>query len=495
MDVRQRGEAVVDDQEAVEAVPRRGLRSGAVGLAGLMAQSLGVTGPEISAVVIAAVVASKVAGATPFVYIITGIGALGLAWVYGRFARFVPNAGGTYSIVRAGLGRDIGFVAGWTVMAVGVAFVPALLVAFGFLMESFFSLVAPHATFLSSNWIFWALVGAVVLFAFQYRGVVLSARVLLTLTTIGVGLLTVFAIIVLARGGAHGIAWSSFGPNGNSFHTIALAVGIAMTGFSGFETAVFLAEEAHTPRRQVPIAVLGSVVLAGVFFLLVALAVVTGYGIDAVGVHWATDSGAAVVTISSKYISTTFGEVALLFLAISSFGSALGTANFATRVAFSWGHDGYLPPAFGRTHPRYKSPYVAIIWLAAFVAALFAAGVVWQGAHINGGLTYFSWLLQAGATGILPVYAAVAVGGAVHSRRYGGSLLLDTVLAPVVAFVVVGLAEWSEFTGQSSPIKWAPFFMLALIVIGVGLRLLTRSRTDVKEAEARTELDVTAVGA
>lgn len=476
--------------ESTEGVPHRGLRTGAVGLAGLMAQSLGVTGPEISAVVIAAVVASKVGGGTPFVYIVTGIGALGLAWVYGRFARYVPSAGGTYAIVRAGLGRDAGFLAGWTVLAVGVVFVPALLVSCGFLMQNFFGLVAPQATFLSSTWILWAGIGAVLVLAFSYFGVVLSARVLLTLTTIGVGLLIVFALIVLVKGGAHGVAWSSFGPSGASFHDIALAVGIAMTGFSGFETAVFLAEEAHTPRRQVPIAVLGSVTLAGFFFLLVTFSAVTGYGIDAVGMHWPSDSGAAVVTLSSSYISTLFGEVVLLFVAISAFGSALGTANFTTRVAFSWGHDGYLPRAFGRTHPNYKSPYVAILWLAGVVAALFVAGLLWQGAHLVGGLTYFSWLLQAGATGILPVYVAVAIGGAVHSRRYGGSVLLDTLLAPAVAAVVAGLAEWSEFVGQPAPIKYAPWFMIGVMLVGVFARIATRSRARVRAAETASELVV-----
>src|SRR5205814_7282138 len=72
-------------------VPDRGLRRNAVGLAGLMAQSLGVTAPEISAVVIASVVAAKVAGATPFAFLIAGVGALALAIIYGRFARYVPN--------------------------------------------------------------------------------------------------------------------------------------------------------------------------------------------------------------------------------------------------------------------------------------------------------------------------------------------------------------------------------------------------------------------
>src|SRR4051794_3071824 len=124
-------------------VPDRGLRRNAVGLPALVAQSLGVTAPEISAVVIAAVVASKVGGATPFAFIVAGIGALGLALIYGRFARYVPHAGGTYANVRAGLGRDAGFFAGWTVLAVGLGFVPALLVAGGVPVPEFFWVVVP----------------------------------------------------------------------------------------------------------------------------------------------------------------------------------------------------------------------------------------------------------------------------------------------------------------------------------------------------------------
>src|SRR5919201_3092049 len=167
-------------------VPDRGLRRNAVGLPALVAQSLGVTAPEISAVVIASVVAAKVAGATPFAFIVAGVGALGLAIIYGRFARDVPHAGGTYAIVRAGLGRDLGFLAGWILLAVGVVFVPALLIAAGFLLQNFFGLVTPDATFLHSNWVFWAALGGVFVFGCSYFGIQISARVLLTLTAIGV---------------------------------------------------------------------------------------------------------------------------------------------------------------------------------------------------------------------------------------------------------------------------------------------------------------------
>ena len=467
-------------------VPDRGLRRNAVGLPALVAQSLGVTAPEISAVVIASVVAAKVGGATPFAFIIAGIGALGLALIYGRFARYVPHAGGTYAIVRAGLGRDAGFFAGWVVLAVGVVFVPALLIVSAFLLQNFFGLVAPHATFLSSNWIFWAaLLGALVL-AVSYFGIQVSAWVLLTLTAIGVTMLVIFDILILAKGGADGLAWKSLTPHGVSLGDLALGVGIAMTGFSGFETAVFLAEEAHTPRRQVPKAVVGAVLLAIAFFIFTTFSIVTGYGLDKAPKAWPTDSGGAVVALSAQYVSLTFGKILLLLLAISSFASALGTANFTTRVAFSWGHDGYLPRAFAHTQPRHKSPDVAIAALGVTMIAVFVLGLIWQGSSLDGGVTFFSWLLTAGATGILVVYALVAVAGALHSRRHGSRSLIDLAVAPVLAVVVVVAAEVTEFYDQPSPFKYAPYFMLAWMLLGVAVRLATRNRVASVEASGVT---------
>jgi amino acid transporter len=466
----------------------RGLRRNAVGLPGLIAQSLGVTAPEISAVVIAAVVATRVGGYTPAAFLVAGIGAIGLALIYGRFARYVPSAGGTYAIIRAGLGRDVGFFAGWTLLAVGIIFVPGLLIAAGFLLQNFFGLVAPSHAWLSHAWYGWAFLLGGVLVVVSWLGIQISARILLALTAIGVTLLLILDVIILAKGGAHGWAWSSLVPWNNhgtfGFGFFALGVGIAMTGFSGFETAVFLAEEAHTPRKEVPKAVLGAIALAVLFYIVTTFSIVTGYGLTEAGKHWPSDSGGAVVGLSAQYASLWFGKILLLLLAVSSFASALGTANFTTRTAFAWGHDGYLPAAFGRTHRRFKSPHVAIAVLGAITAVVFLLGLAWQGRTIDDAVTFFSWLLQVGATGILPVYALVGVAGFVHARRFEGTAV-DWLVAPILAVLVVGVAEITEFYGQTGIYKWAPYVMLGWMAAGILVRLATRSRID--SAERRAE--------
>src|SRR5438105_12368918 len=244
-------------------------------------------------------------------------------------------------------------------------------------------------------WWGWAFLLGAAVFAVSWLGIRSSARILLALTASGVTMLLILDLIILAKGGAHGWAWASLAPwKGHGqfgFGFFALAVGIAMTGFSGFETAVFLAEEAHTPKREVPKAVLGAVGLAVVFYIITTFSIVTGYGLDQAGKHWPQDSGGAVVGLSAQYAALWFGKVLLLLLAISAFASALGTANFTTRTAFAWGHDGYLPRAFGRTHRRFKSPIVAIGALAIVTAGVFLAGLLWPGRTLVAAVPCFSW--------------------------------------------------------------------------------------------------------
>jgi amino acid transporter len=461
------------------------LKRNAIGLPGLIAQSLGVTAPEISGVVIASVVAIYAGLATPLALIVGGIGAIALGLIYSRFARFVPHAGGTYAIVRAGLGADVGFFAGWTLLAVGMIFVAGLLIASAFLLQALANPQLLDISFLAKQWVWTAVVLTAIVLGICYLGISISARVLLTITAIGVTLLVVFGIIVLAKGGASGLAWTTFSPSHISdvgFGNFAIAVGVALTAFSGFETAVFLAEEARAPRRQVPRAVIGAVLAALVFFVFIAFSIISGYGTAHAG-KWSQDNAFAVISLAfGGFVPVWYGKLLLGVLAISSAISALGTANFTTRVAYSWGRDGYLPGAFGRTHRRFRTPHVAIGVLALTTLAIFAAGSAWKGQALDAfaGVDVFSWLLLAGAAAVLPVYVLVGVSGLAHGRRTGASALYAWV-APVVAIVVLGAAEFSQFHGQTGANRWAPIVAVAWMVAGVLVRLATRARVRPQE--------------
>ena len=129
----------------------------------------------------------------------------------------------------------------------------------------------------------------------------------------------------------------------------------------------------------------------------------------------------------------------------------------------------------------------------AITVVIFVVCLAWQGRTINGAVTFFSWLLQVGATGILPVYALVGIAGFVHSRKHGGTLI-DIWLAPILAVLVVGVAEVTEFYGQTGIFKWAPYVMLGWMVLGILIRLATRARVESVERQAEAAQPELAAG-
>src|SRR6185437_9773425 len=96
----------------------------------------------------------------------------------------------------------------------------------------------------------------------------------------------ILAIVIIAHGGDAGNTLQAFNPANvptvpTSVPTAGVFPGIlfAMTLFIGFETAASLGEETRDPRRSIPVAIIGTVIITGVFYLLVVYALDIGYGL------------------------------------------------------------------------------------------------------------------------------------------------------------------------------------------------------------------------
>ena len=87
---------------------------------------------------------------------------------------------------------------------------------------------------------------------------------------------------------------------------------------------------------------------------------------------------------------------------------------------------------------------MAIAVLTVFTAAMFLAGIIWQGTNVNQGPDVLLLAAAGGGDRHPPVYALVAIGGAVHSRRFGGPVL-DVAIAPLLAW-----SWWCWRSGRSS---------------------------------------------
>jgi amino acid transporter len=229
---------------------------------------------------------------------------------------------------------------------------------------------------LSGQWWIWALVMTVFVFLLTYRDIRIS-------TTAGV-ILGSFEIAVF---GALAL-WMMFSNVGdlnvqpfNSHHAVGSWNGVfrgmvfAMLAFIGFEAAAPLGEEAKHPRRSVPLAVVGSALVIGLFYVLCSYAWVFGAGLN----HFVTQATGADPWRNLGKVFWSTGWI-IVFLAIVNSIAANSNAgmNAATRVFYALARNRLAPSPLGRTHPQFKTPYIAIIAMSvfAFVYILICIGCI-----------------------------------------------------------------------------------------------------------------------
>jgi amino acid transporter len=448
------------------------LRHGILNLADALAQSIALLSLALGVGTATSAAAIYAAGATPWAYIVAGVGCLCLASVIVRFTARMASAGGVYTYIARGLHPQGGFIGGWlygTAFAVGISFVLAI----GSVTMS--ALLTNHTGW-HPGWFacFLILLGGLVVFAFF--DIRLSTRTQLVLGAAGVVAILLLAIIVLAKGGDSGVTVQPLNPAKlPSTHGLFLAVVFAFTGFIGFEAAAVLGEEAAEPRRAIPRAILTAAIVAVVWYVFVTWTMSVGFGVANSG-KWAQDV-APLDTLATRYSGTWLSVLVDLAVITSAFIAALAGLHLTARTFFAMGREGGLPRVFAWTHPRFRSPWVGIA-LALVITFLLdlILGRHWNHPAPNP-FTYVQFMALTATLAILAVYILVALSGMLFfwrmrtAQNVGYNVVLDVVL-PLSAIAICGYTIYkSVHPLPPSPMKYGPWIALAWLALGVAIAL------------------------
>jgi amino acid transporter len=396
------------------------------------------------------------------------------ATAIGQLAKLYPSAGGMYTYAARSMGPGAGFLVAWLFILFEPLVAPFLYLEFGWAMnEVFQSEVGFHY---DGQWWIWVALMTVIVFLLTYRDIRLS-------TTAGV-ILGAFEIAIFAGlslwmllSNAGDMNLQPFNPSNavGDWGGVFKGMVFAILAFIGFEAAAPLGEEARHPRRTVPRAVVGSAVAIGLFYVFCSYAWVFGAGFDRF-VEQATGAdpwrNLGKVFWGSGWI--------LVFLAIcnSIVANSNAAVNAATRVFYSLARNGLAPRALGRTHPDFKTPNVAIIWMSgfAFVVALFF-GWRW------GPLTGFSMIATMAVPVVILVYMLVSIGCIRHYTGPARDQLnpFMHVVMPILGIVLFFFPLYYQFykAPPDYPVRAANWVALAWTVAGVALTLwVTRNRPE-----------------
>ena len=414
------------------------------------------------------------------------------ATAIGQLAKLYPSAGGMYTYAARSLGQSAGFLVAWLFILFEPLVAPFLYLEFGWAMnEVFQSEVGWHY---DGQWWIWVVLMTVIVFLLTYRDIRISTTAGVILGAFEIGVFAALSLWMLISN-AGDLNAQPFNPSqaAGDWSGVFKGMVFAILAFIGFEAAAPLGEEARRPRRTVPRAVVGSAIAIGLFYVLCAYAWVFGAGFDGF-VKQAT--GADPWRNLGKVFWGT-GWI-LIFLAICNSIAANSNAavNAATRVFYSLARNGLAPRPLGHTHPEFKTPHVAIIWMSA-IALVIALFFGWRW----GPLTGFSMIATMAVPVVILVYMIVSVGCIAHYTRARRSELnpLLHVLLPIGGIVLFFFPLYYQFykAPPDYPVKAANWVALAWTVAGIALTVwLTRRRPerlrDIERVYVEDETDAAA---
>jgi amino acid transporter len=396
------------------------------------------------------------------------------ATAIGQLAKLYPSAGGMYTYAARSLGPAAGFLVAWLFIMFEPLVAPFLYLEFGWAMDDVFRNEVGFNY--SGQWWIWVVLMTVIVFLLTYRDVRLSTTAGVILGAFEIGIFAALSLWMLFSN-VGDLNAEPFNPSNaaGGWSGVFKGMVFAILAFIGFEAAAPLGEEARHPRRTVPRAVVGSAIAIGLFYVLCSYAWVFGAGFDGF-VKQAT--GADPWRNLGKVFWGT-GWI-LVFLAICNSIAANSNAavNAATRVFYSLARNGLAPRPLGRTHPEFKTPHIAILWMSGFalVVALFF-GWRW------GALTGFSMIATMAVPVVILVYMIVSVGCVVHYTRARRSELnpLLHVILPIGGIVLFFFPLYYQFykAPPDYPVRAANWVALAWTVVGIGLTIwLATSRPE-----------------
>jgi amino acid transporter len=376
-------------------------------------------------------------------WVIGGVVILVLALVHAELGGMYPVSGGTARFPHYAFGGVAGASFGWFSWLQAATVAPievSAMITYGQHYSFANGWLNPKTSVLTASGIVVAVVLMALLTSINFLGIrrLATANSTATWWKVAIPLLTIFVLALANFHASNFTAANGFNPD--KAHGILAAVSTSGIIFSylGFEQADQLAGESKNPRRDIPIAIIGSIVLGMVIYIALQVSFLAALPSSAIGKTWSDTSSHLYYTTFTGPFAQVATLLALGWLAgllyadaiISPAGTGLIYTTGSSRVSYGLSRNGYVPTMFEWTNER-GVPWVGLI--AAFVAGCicFLPFPSWQ--SLVGLITSASVLMYAGAPLSLGVFRRRLPDA---DRPY--RLPAAGVLAPL-AFVVANL--------------------------------------------------------
>jgi amino acid transporter len=436
-----------------ESTARASLKAGSLSFIEVLATSIALIGPSMTPILIAPYIYALAGNGTWLAYVFGGTMLIFVALCINQFARRSSAAGSMYQYVADHLGPAAGAVGGWTLLWAYGFVAAAVLGAMALFVERLFAGLGIQAPSLLI-----VIVLAVIAWQAAYRGVQVSAIVMLVLELISVSIILLLVAIVLH---AHGPSLDvrQLRVEGGFPGGVGLAIAFAVFSFVGFESATAFGAEAKRPLVTIPRAVIGSVIFASAFFILATYAEIVGLS------HAAQPLDKQQFPLQSLVDMLGFGYLAVpitLGAICSAFSVCLACITTAGRIAYAMAIAGVLPSVFARVEPKHDTPNVAvtIVTVTTLAVALIALG--FGVAPID----VFNNCGTLSSFGFILIYLMIAIAAAVYCSRLGALRAIDAIVSGIAVLLLLLTAVTLFYPVPAPPQRWFGYYFVAFVAAG-----------------------------
>jgi basic amino acid/polyamine antiporter, APA family len=324
-------------------------------------------------------------------FIVAGVGCLFAGLCYAEFASMIPVAGSAYTYTYATMGKFLAWIIGWNLVLEYMAAASTVAVGWsGYFVEllsqmgitipkafssapiamTSFEDVSTTGSFLNLPAMAVIAIASTLLVigiraSARFNAGMVAIKLFIVLLVIGFGLPLIRHANLTPFVPPNTGTWGQFGWSG-----VFRATGVIFFAYIGFDAVSVAAQEARNPQRDMPIGILGSLILCTVLYILMSL-VMTGL--------------APYMSLNVPHpvfvaIDAAGPQLAWLGVLVN-IGAVVGLASVVlvlllgqSRIFYAMSRDGLIPPVWSRIHPHFRTPWIGTIVTGAFAALL--AGIV-----------------------------------------------------------------------------------------------------------------------
>ncbi|MBP1326015.1 amino acid transporter [Leucobacter exalbidus] len=432
------------------------------------ALSVGFMGPVMAMALNGIGVAGLVGKSVPFTFLLAFIGTLFVGYGFIRLTSYFSHAGSVYALAGATIGPRAGFFGGFALLGTYLFFAACILGATGVFFAAWAEEFGGFWT--SVPWLLVALVVAALVILLNVRESRIVMRILFVIGAVGIAAMLVLAVVIFVKVGSGTgpvpgatIDLSTFLPGDATGVGVLTASVFAFLSWAGFESGSSLGEETENPKRAIPRALLGAIIVAGVLYAIMMFAQTIGYGTDPEGIANFAGANSTLTSLSTMYISREYAMLIAFIAFVVAFASVLSSTAAAARLVYALARDGFGPKRLGVANPRTKVPVAAVITTVVIAFALAAGLTVFGGTAFD----VYYWYATIATLCMVVAYGMTSVGAITYVLRGNSKIPKWEIILPILGLIYLAFVYAIQVIGQEAPYTYFPWIAGAWCLVGL----------------------------